>query len=486
MSKKNNKKSNSNNSIEYSNFFKRCFEFNNLKSENEKYEKSFKLIEDSAKIKEPKEEDRVAYHYSLAELYYYASKKECQQYNFSNGILFNVDTILEEKNRENLEKVIKYKELSFDNYIKCLDIIKSTNIVDNYDRITQGIRIISQELSIMYYIIDNKENFLRYGEYAVEFNSLNTIYIFLKYYCDEEDYENAAVYYNLMHSYKSGRLNNPHNDTKLKNASYPIYFKFLYESGMYEKAINVAREFKKYVIDNELIKNKLELTKPINEQIKKCQLLIEQSKKVQYKEDILLKYFDEKILKLMSEDNKIYIFTSLNIYEYMKSTKMTMDFSATLMPILKVIENIIFEIFAKKYHDFIMEKKKKNYYINPKTIDAFINKKDDTFIQEMEQLELGSALYLIGYKNLETDVLIKKRYFKDFCNENNVKNSDDIITTLYNELDKIRTKRNLVAHKDRVLEESVRECYDILLDDIKFINFLYTNFRFVFENKTKE
>ena len=105
------------------------------------------------------------------------------------------------------------------------------NSNENHDRITEGIRIVSQELSIMYYIIDNDEKFFQYGKYAVEFNSLNAIYFFLKYYCDKQDYEKAKIYYNLMHNYKSKRLNNK-QDTALKVRSYPIYYKFLYDSGI--------------------------------------------------------------------------------------------------------------------------------------------------------------------------------------------------------------------------------------------------------------
>lgn len=489
MSKKkknNNKKhSNHNNSTSYDNYFKNFYEFDIIRSENEKFEKCFKLIEDSAKIKEPKDKDKYIYYYSLAELYYYESRKESQQHNFSDGTIFNVDAILEEKNGEYLKKIIKDKEFSFENYIKCWDIINSSNTNNRHDRITEGIRIISQELSIMYYIIDDEEKFLLYGKYAVEFNSLNSIYIFLKYYCEKPDYDNASIYYDLMNRYRSGRLNNPYQDTMIKKISYPIYYKFLYDSGMYEDSSNVAKEFKKYVIDNELIENKREVIKPVNEHIKKCQFLIDKSKKFQYKEDILSDYFDKEILKLMSDDNKIYILTSLNIYEYMKSAEITMDYSATLMPILKAIENIIFEIIAEKYHDFIMKKNEKNH-INPRDIKAFINQKDNKFIEKMEQLELGSALYLIGYKYPGNDELIIRKYFKDFCNENNVKNFRDVIIELYNELDELRNKRNLVAHKNRVFEECVEECYNILLNNIKFINFLYTNFRFVFENNTEE
>ena len=158
MVTKKNKKHNGNNSVNYSNFARKFLEFNNS-SENEKYEKCFKLIEDSTKIKVPNEDGKLSYYYTcLAELYYYASKKESIQYNFSNGIVFNTDAILEEKNREYLKKIINYKKISFESYLKCLEIIKNSDELSSqlkdYSRFIEGIKITSQELSIIYYIIN--------------------------------------------------------------------------------------------------------------------------------------------------------------------------------------------------------------------------------------------------------------------------------------------------------------------------------------------
>ena len=487
MVTKKNKKHNGNNSVNYSNFARKFLEFNNS-SENEKYEKCFKLIEDSTKIKVPNEDGKLSYYYTcLAELYYYASKKESIQYNFSNGIVFNTDAILEEKNREYLKKIINYKKISFESYLKCLEIIKNSDELSSqlkdYSRFIEGIKITSQELSIIYYIINEEEEFLRYGKYAVEYGSLNAIYIFLKYYCDKLDYNNASVYYDLMNNYSS-KYNNIYSNSReivLKKICYSIYYQFLYDLGMYEDSLNVAKTFKKYVIDNELIENKLDSLKDVNKHIEKCKAQIDIATKNQYEEDVLLEYFDKEILKLMSEDNKIYILTSLNIYEYMKSSEITMDYSATLMPILKAIENMIFEIIAEKYHKFIIEKDK-HHLIDFKFISAFVDTKNNKLIEKMDRLELGKAKYLMGYRHYDNNEIIINKYFKEFCIKNNVENPRNVIIKMYNELDKLVTKRNLVAHKNRIYEECVKECYDILLDNIKFINYLYTNFRFAFED----
>ena len=95
-----------------------------------------------------------------------------------------------------------------------------------------------------------------------------------------------------------------------------------------------------------------------------------------YKEDELFKYFDKDIVNLMNNENKIYILTSLNIYDYMKSkeNEITMDFSATLMPILKAVENIIFDIVGVNYHEFILRKKE----IDINMVKPFVNEKYKT------------------------------------------------------------------------------------------------------------
>lgn len=471
-----------NNSTNYFSFLEKCNKFNNIKSENEKYERCFKLIEESKQFSTPKENDKGFYFGSLAELYYYASKKEAIKYNLSDGITFDIDAILDERNRKHLEELIEYKKLSLENYKKCLEIVKNINI-NNYDRITEGIRIMSQELSIIYYIIDDKDNFLEYGNCAIKYGSLNVISVFLKHYCEEFNYDSASNYFNLMHNYSTIKYGNVYKDLLLKIKSYPIYYNFLYESGIYEESLKVAQSLKKLIVNNDLIENKIKYTKKINEHIEKCKNQIEKAKIIHYKENKLKDYFDIDVLNVMSDDIKIYIATSLNIYEYIKSQEMTMDYSATLMPILKAIENIMFEIIAVRYHDFILKKDKKT--LNKKYIPEFLNN-DGEIIMKIDRWDYGQSLFSIVKRyynpyNNNTEINPNK-YFKEFCDENNVENSKDVILKIYNELEELRTKRNLVAHKDRIYEERVKECYDILLDNIKFINFLYTNFKFVFKS----
>jgi hypothetical protein len=501
MSKKKPKKT-YNNLTNYSNFIDNCKElFINWNLEDRKYEKCLKLIEDAKKINEPKEKRYAfGYYFNLGELYYNISKIKSKKYKLSIDGMFDVNAILEEENREYVDEILKDKELAFDNYTKSFKIITEImktnqsqddtyNYIVAYNRNEEQLRIISQDLSNIYYVIDEEENFLLYGKVSIEYGSINVMSVFMKYYCDKSDYENASIYYDLINNYNLGHYNidNKYMIFLIKINSYKMYYNFLYNLGMYEESVNVAQDFKKYIVNieenmlNESKYGKNDFLKTINKHIEKCKIQIENSKNIKYKEDILLEYFDKEILNLMSDDNKVYILTSLNIYEYIKSQEVTMDYSSTLMPILKAIENIMFEIIAEKYHTFIIKKAN----VNKKYIKGFLNE-DNEISMKIDRLEYGQALKLIGYRHFENNEIIPNKYFNEFCNENNIINSRDVIIKIYNELDELRYKRNLVAHKNRVYEECVKECYDILLKNIKFIDFLYTNFKFVFENKTKE
>ena len=72
--------------------------------------------------------------------------------------------------------------------------------------------------------------------------------------------------------------------------------------------------------------------------------------------------------------------------------------------------------------------------MNNKTID-------NEFIKEIDRLEYGKILSLIGIKRFnyynETSFIVQNKYFLDFCN-NNIKDSKNAIIKLYNELEKIK------------------------------------------------
>lgn len=482
-------------------FFAGINDFFYMKPGEEKDKKAIDLIQNIPNIENIKKIDKLLFYSNVSSLYSYVSKMKCRKYEFSDGKKFNINNILDDKNKDYLDEVLSDKVNAF-NYCKnsidrnlindtlkiMCEVVKTMSkeeiakrIQVQYENNKEEFRIISQDLCMLYRMINDEEKFKLYGNYAVEYNSLSAIYLFLNDYCDKMNYDNAHIYYDMLHTYPLDFYGDIMNNICLKIAGYKVYWEFLFKIGKYEGSLKVGEDCKKFILDHKLINKYLE---NIEEHIKNCKLKIQELNNNKYKDDNLLNYFSKDIIELMSDDNKIFILTSLNIYEYMKSKEITMDYSAALMPILKAIENIMFEIIGEKYHKFIIENEKKNH-IDSKYIRAFINNDNNKIVEKLDKLELGKVQSLIGYKYKDyenNEITVANKYFKEFCNNNNVKNSKDVILKMYNELDKLRIKRNLVAHKSRVLEECVKECYDILLNDIRFINFLYTNFRFAFEN----
>lgn len=499
----------SNGTIKNEQFLKNFVEFNKTKDEIKKYEKGLKLINEIDKVNDPEEKDELLFYSYVAELYYYIARIESQKYKISDGIHYNIEAVQDDNNKQTIEKILKYKMISFDNYKKALDddVIKRSiaklkefnekqekpfneSYINeqayglNY-RNKEGRRILAQDLSNLYYMLNDEEKFLLYGKEAVKYESLNIIGVFIKYYCDKLDYNNAHIYYELMHNFDPKNFGTNYQNIVIKLYSYSNYYKFLYDIGLYGESLKIAKEAKKYYIHLDLDTNQYETLKAINDHIRKCQEQIDNSKNIKCSEEILLKYFNREIVDLISDDNKVYILTSLNIYEYMKTAEMTMDYSAALMPILKAIENIMFEILAINYHHYMAEIIK-NKQIDKRDIKGFLDK-DNEFMKKIDKLEYGKILSLIGRKSIsfydDSSFIIPNKYFTDFCNKNNIGNSKSVIIKIYNDIDKLKDRRNLVAHKNRVYEECVKECYDILLEKIKFINYLYTTFKFVFENK---
>jgi len=489
-------------------FFKEFADFNDIKSQEEKYEKAISLIKKIPSIDNVNEEDKIFYYGIVSSIYYFIANAKCKKYGLSNRGQFIADKILDDENRDYLNEIIS-DEINAFNYGKAglekellsnsLKIMSREKKVDTKeianllmqqdDKNKEDFRKITQELTILYYILNDEEKFIFYGEYAVKYNSLNAINLFLKYYCDKMDFDNANYYYELMHTYPVADFyGSIRNNLALKIAGHKIYWDFFYNLGNYEESKKIAEACKDFVLKNRLDD---EILLYVENHTKDCEQKIQELNNNTYTEEALFNYFDKDVVDLMSDENKIYILTSLNIYNYMKSkeNEITMDYSATLMPILKAVENMIFYIVGVCYHKFILGKNEKE--IDKNAIEPFINRKDNTINKrENPRLELGTALKLIGdeepsFNIWEEKKIIPNKYFIEFCNKNNINNSKNVIITIYKNLDNLRNTRNRVAHKDRILEKDLEQCYSILLNDIKFINFLYNNFRFVFENYKK-
>lgn len=488
-----------NNDYEFiENFLTDIKEISFVESGDEKYKKAINLIKNIPNIEDIKDVDKLFYYGDVSSLYYYIANIKCKKYGLSDGKRYNADNILEDKNRKYLNEILG-DEINAFNYCKngvnmkfIDDVLRkmqeeekidkekmARRLLEQYEKNIERFRMITQELSILYYLIRDEDKFILYGNYAVKYNSLNAINLFLKYYCDKMDFDNANYYYDLMHTYPLDFYGSIMNNIALKIAGYNIYWDFFYNLGNYEESLRIGEDCKEFILKHKLDN---EVLLYAEKHIKECKLKIVEANNNKYTEDKLLKYFDKEIIDLMSDDNKIYIITSLNIYDYMKLQEITLDYSATLMPILKAIENIMFKIIGINYHAFVLEKTE----IDKNMIKAFVNQKTKNIMKKIYHLELGDSLSLMGNLNHDNNEIIPNKYFVEFCNKNNVRDSKKVIIEIYKGLDSIRWKRNMVAHKNRIYEDCVKECYSILLENIKLIKYLYETFGFVFKKNAEE
>lgn len=132
----------------------------------------------------------------------------------------------------------------------------------------KGRRILVQDISNLYYILNDEYNFLLYGKEAVEYKSLNVISTFLKYYCDKLDYNKAHIYYELIHKFTPKDFGPDGQNIIIKLYYYTNYYKFLCNFSYYEDSLNVAKKVKKYYIHLDLNMNQYETLKSINNHIK--------------------------------------------------------------------------------------------------------------------------------------------------------------------------------------------------------------------------
>ena len=394
--------------------------------------------------------------------------------------------LLKDYEEENVEYVknkylqaIDYLERAVNMYDKKYDDIKPT-----YDDSNNKIRRSYQDLAYLGYNSGNNEMFIEYAEEAVKRDSIGICSMLEKYYFDQDDYNLGYKYFrktiSISIDYKKPKQNVLCDET-YKLLAYSNMYHNLFDRGLYKEAKVIVEELKEFTpklwikeFDNkdisEIVKD---WTNECNERI-----ALSLTKPSSDKENILKQYFSDDVIQKMNTDIKIYIITSLEIYSYLKDVDTVMDYSATLMPIMKGVESLLYEITVKKYLGYI---KDNNIRVNEYEISKnFLY--NGTIKENIDRCEYGDALWCIAKPNCQGSGYIPKRYFKRFCIENNVENSVDKIRLFASNLSELKDKRNKIAHKERVFEEDADWCREVLLEKIKFIDFLYRNFGFCLEN----
>ncbi len=335
-----------------------------------------------------------------------------------------------------------------------------------------------QTMAYLYYIINNNEEFLKYSAYAVEYNSIGAASTLVKYYCDEDNYNEAYKYFKICIDLKYDD-SDPNNNIVFENdkiMSYSYFYHYLFNKGLFDEAKDIAFKLKGFISGKPY---EYQYNNVVIEFIKKCNKYIELSKEnIKNSKNMKLNdFFSEDIIKLMNNNIKIYINTSLEIYSYLVSVDEIMDYSAALMPIMKAVESILYEIIVKNYLAFLKTKK---YSLT--SLPKFFKDKEKGIKEHIDRIEYGDALNAISKYDKSTDTHMVNNDFLSFCIANKVNDSENIIRKFALILYSLKEKRNKVAHKERIFKEDADWCKELLLENTKFIEFLYQNYSFCFKN----
>ena len=473
---------------DYFDFLKRFKEYENKK-----------IVSGPASVKEElndllylkKDLERKIYNYDIKSrttiLFIFGTIIIDQNQLFLNDKGYIVDNLWVEKEYEEADiETIKDKLLTAADYFNSVIRINDNSvelesfILGSYNKI----RRCYQDLSYIYYLNEDNELFIRYATLATEYNSIGAASTLVKYYCDEDNYNLAKKYFEKCISIPISNVEMKQNIVSYETSKVMAYshmYHYLFNKGYYEKAKKIILELKnKYpelYINNLSDVSENEILGQIDAWVEECDkyIALEKEKVSVEKEEQLKKYFSEDIIKNMSNEVKIYILTSLEINNYLDTVESIMDYSAALMPIMKAVETILYNIIVENYLRFIRTKDNINLNLISK---SFIY--EDKIKDNIDRIVYEDVLYSIARYNYNEKKYIPNRYFLDYCNSKNMNNPEETITFFAEKLYEIKQKRNKIAHKERIFKEDAIECKELLLDKIRFIEFLYNNFSFCF------
>lgn len=268
---------------------------------------------------------------------------------------------------------------------------------------------------------------------------------------------------------------NDNNALTIKSISYAKAGSVYLERRQYDNALSMyenalREEFSPYVPNDafQYIQSRIRLIESIK---------LKESK-YSPKHDYVLKLLSEKAQRHLNEQHYIYIETSLLVFDFLNENKYEyLDYSSAIMPILKCLENLFYPIIGVEYLNYLKTLNNIDFERIP---NNFVTKnyktKEKCLVNKIDGLELGNCLYAIAYRPF-SDQMILNKYFLNFMVSRGVKQKDSIYIQFVKELGEIKDRyRNVAAHKDMVDHLLAKDCFDYLLETIKFINRFLENF----------
>lgn len=372
-----------------------------------------------------------------------AEEELCLTYNFIVDKIGGID------NTNELIKVLSEMNIKHNSILSYLDLFIFYLNKRNFD------------LASIYY----KEIFRQYEKILGEGNldnkrivfcyrSIKNIIILIEVLIEISEFEKAEEIYLSIYNYAYKFFNLINNDDKESKV-------------LFDKELKNLNEIKDEILEKKNIKE----LKLINfDVLNKCE------------------YFNDKSMKIMPDIVKRYLSSALQIYEFIDKNEYLLDYSSFTMPLMKAVEYLLFIIFKESYLPYLLEREENDRYFNHDFIkQKFKVKLNDTEYRikktdEFIDLEFGDALNAISRYDFNNQRYVYgNKYFNEYCYDNNMNNVKENITYFIDCLNKIRLKRNLSAHMNKVTKEDAEECKEYLFTNLKFINFLLNTFSFAFE-----
>lgn len=464
------------------------------------------------------EDSRLELEYLLDYITYYLDHIYSMGYDYrlkgENGLIFY-----------SLDKNTTYKNSFINEYEKMiLDVLRLIDRAEklskelNNSKYTLDIRekkkICHYELAQLYTFYKEVEigieHFKMAYNFGSEYSAANLVYIFTR--DDYFDLDLAVEYYN-KYKQTPGML----RDSRLLfcYAQSTMHLISVYEKlDKYDKIISLIKEYSRAMNikipdreNKDLLINYLsehytnaeEKLKELEENLAyftdvylRSEEKIKELEEKKTKEELITKHFSKDIISKMSNDIKIYAETSLRVYDYVNNLNndgITLDYSATLMPIMKGVEQLL-KIVVESYLNYLKKLFAENILTTKDfyKIDKYLLNDDRTNLKDAiaDFLEIGKAYYAL-YKrnkpNIQNPESSSKNEsyprdtFVDFCESLKVDNAKEKLKKLGEILFKVKNYRNNIAHDVRIIKEDADTCFKMIIHDyINLINELYTIF----------
>lgn len=277
--------------------------------------------------------------------------------------------------------------------------------------------------------------------------------------------------------------NNQWGYQKFFNISKAYYFVYqsLFDDGNYTRCIEIVNKFDSNFSN---IANYDILFKTKKLRIE-CESKLDEIENPILNLDIIQQIgFKKEILDILDKDVKVYIQTSLSLFNLLhKNYEMSFDFSSVNIPLSKAIELLLFRLINDNFLGYLKQNKA-NYNLRKGEINKNLFNNHDYSKEIVDGLEtnfdIGTALFSIvianpSEKNTSASNLIRKS-FKDFCVANKCIYNGELFDDLIERLFQIKEHRNKCAHRNRVVLADAEECRRILFEDLNVIKVLYECF----------